>query len=102
MAGWGISRKHALAIVNRGNATAADIIALKNEIQPRRTGTLGSSTGTGAGVCGILKRLLVAGCGRLAPAQALPGDLEVRHTVVSKWRGRPGPGCEGNSQMLRR
>ena len=29
----GISRKHALAIVNRGNATAADIVALKNEIQ---------------------------------------------------------------------
>jgi len=29
----GISRKHALAIVNRGGATAADIIALKNEIQ---------------------------------------------------------------------
>ncbi len=31
----GISRKHALAIVNRGGATAADIIALKNEIQQR-------------------------------------------------------------------
>ncbi|MFZ3210910.1 MAG: UDP-N-acetylmuramate dehydrogenase, partial [Terriglobales bacterium] len=31
----GISRKHALAIVNRGGATAADIIALKNEIQTR-------------------------------------------------------------------
>ncbi len=29
----GISRKHALAIVNRGGATAADIVALKNEIQ---------------------------------------------------------------------
>jgi UDP-N-acetylmuramate dehydrogenase len=29
----GISRKHALAIVNRGGATAADVIALKNEIQ---------------------------------------------------------------------
>jgi UDP-N-acetylmuramate dehydrogenase len=29
----GISRRHALAIVNRGGATAADIIALKNEIQ---------------------------------------------------------------------
>jgi UDP-N-acetylmuramate dehydrogenase len=29
----GISRKHALAIVNRGNATAADIVALKEEIQ---------------------------------------------------------------------
>jgi UDP-N-acetylmuramate dehydrogenase len=28
-----ISRRHALAIVNRGGATAADIIALKNEIQ---------------------------------------------------------------------
>jgi len=31
----GISRKHALAIVNRGGATAADIITLKNEIQQR-------------------------------------------------------------------
>ncbi len=29
----GISRKHALAIVNRGGATAADILALKDEIQ---------------------------------------------------------------------
>ena len=31
----GISRKHALAIVNRGGATATDIINLKNEIQQR-------------------------------------------------------------------
>ncbi len=31
----GISRKHALAIVNRGDATAADIVSLKNEIQQR-------------------------------------------------------------------
>jgi UDP-N-acetylmuramate dehydrogenase len=31
----GISRKHALAIVNRGTATAADVIALKEEIQQR-------------------------------------------------------------------
>lgn len=31
----GISRKHALAIVNRGGAKAADVIALKNEIQQR-------------------------------------------------------------------
>ena len=31
----GISRRHALAIVNRGGATAADIVALKNEIQAR-------------------------------------------------------------------
>ena len=29
----GISRKHALAIVNRGGATAAEIIALKDEVQ---------------------------------------------------------------------
>lgn len=29
----GISRKHALAIVNRGDATAADIVAFKGEIQ---------------------------------------------------------------------
>jgi UDP-N-acetylmuramate dehydrogenase len=31
----GISRKHALAIVNRGDATAADILALKDQIQQR-------------------------------------------------------------------
>jgi UDP-N-acetylmuramate dehydrogenase len=31
----GISRKHALAIVNRGGAIAADILALKEEIQLR-------------------------------------------------------------------
>lgn len=31
----GISRKHALAIVNRGGATAKDILALKEEIQHR-------------------------------------------------------------------
>jgi UDP-N-acetylmuramate dehydrogenase len=31
----GISRRHALAIVNRGGATAADIVALKDEIQAR-------------------------------------------------------------------
>jgi UDP-N-acetylmuramate dehydrogenase len=31
----GISRKHALAIVNRGGATAKDIVALKEEIQHR-------------------------------------------------------------------
>jgi UDP-N-acetylmuramate dehydrogenase len=31
----GISRRHALAIVNRGGASAADVLALKNEIQQR-------------------------------------------------------------------
>jgi UDP-N-acetylmuramate dehydrogenase len=31
----GISRKHALAIVNRGEATAADILALKDHVQQR-------------------------------------------------------------------
>jgi UDP-N-acetylmuramate dehydrogenase len=31
----GISRKHALAIVNRGEATAADVLALKEHIQQR-------------------------------------------------------------------
>lgn len=31
----GISSKHTLAIVNRGTATAAEIVALKNEIQAR-------------------------------------------------------------------
>ena len=37
----GISRKHALAIVNRGGATAADVVALKNEIQQRVAETFG-------------------------------------------------------------
>ncbi len=31
----GISRKHALAIVNRGEASAAEIVAFKEEIQQR-------------------------------------------------------------------
>jgi UDP-N-acetylmuramate dehydrogenase len=31
----GISRKHALAIVNRGGATAAEVVALKDEIEQR-------------------------------------------------------------------
>ena len=31
----GISRKHALAIVNRGGATAAEVVALKEQIQQR-------------------------------------------------------------------
>ena len=31
----GISRKHSLAIVNRGNATAKDIVAFKNEVQAK-------------------------------------------------------------------
>jgi len=37
----GISRKHALAIVNRGGARAADVIALKDEIQQRVMDTFG-------------------------------------------------------------
>jgi len=37
----GISNKHALAIVNRGGATAADIVALKEEIQARVEQTWG-------------------------------------------------------------
>jgi UDP-N-acetylmuramate dehydrogenase len=37
----GISNKHALAIVNRGGATAADIVALKDEIQARVEQTWG-------------------------------------------------------------
>jgi UDP-N-acetylmuramate dehydrogenase len=37
----GISRRHTLAIVNRGAATAADIVALKNEIQQRVGETFG-------------------------------------------------------------
>ena len=31
----GISRKHALAIVNRGSATASEILAFKDDIQQR-------------------------------------------------------------------
>jgi UDP-N-acetylmuramate dehydrogenase len=37
----GISSKHALAIVNRGGATAAEILALKDEIQARVEQTWG-------------------------------------------------------------
>ena len=37
----GISRKHALAIVNRGGATAAEIVSLKDEIQRRVEETWG-------------------------------------------------------------
>lgn len=37
----GISRKHALAIVNRGGATAAAVVALKNQIQHRVHATFG-------------------------------------------------------------
>jgi UDP-N-acetylmuramate dehydrogenase len=37
----GISSKHALAIVNRGGASAADIVALKDEIQTRVHDTWG-------------------------------------------------------------
>lgn len=37
----GISRKHALAIVNRGGATATEVLALKNEIQTRVEETWG-------------------------------------------------------------
>jgi len=37
----GISRKHALAIVNRGGATASEILALKDEIQERVQKTWG-------------------------------------------------------------
>jgi UDP-N-acetylmuramate dehydrogenase len=37
----GISRKHALAIINRGNAKASEIVALKDEIQNRVRQTWG-------------------------------------------------------------
>ncbi|HST12335.1 MAG TPA: UDP-N-acetylmuramate dehydrogenase [Terriglobales bacterium] len=37
----GISRKHALAIVNRGGATAGEVLALKDEIQSRVEGEWG-------------------------------------------------------------
>ncbi|HZD93048.1 MAG TPA: UDP-N-acetylenolpyruvoylglucosamine reductase, partial [Candidatus Sulfotelmatobacter sp.] len=37
----GISRKHTLAIVNRGGATARDILALKEEVQQKVFDTWG-------------------------------------------------------------
>jgi len=37
----GISTKHALAIVNRGGATAAEIVALADEIQARVSAQFG-------------------------------------------------------------
>jgi UDP-N-acetylmuramate dehydrogenase len=37
----GISRKHALAIVNRGGATAAEVVELKDHIQRRVAETFG-------------------------------------------------------------
>jgi UDP-N-acetylmuramate dehydrogenase len=37
----GISSKHALALVNRGGATAADIVALKDQVQEKVTATWG-------------------------------------------------------------
>jgi UDP-N-acetylmuramate dehydrogenase len=37
----GISQRHALAIINRGGATAAEIIALKDEVQARVMDTFG-------------------------------------------------------------
>lgn len=37
----GISRRHALAIVNRGGATAAEVISLKDEIQSAVSGQFG-------------------------------------------------------------
>ena len=39
----GISSRHALAIVNRGGATAAEIVALKDEIQSRVLAEFGIS-----------------------------------------------------------
>ncbi len=35
MGNAGISSRHTLALINRGNATAADIIALRNAIQQK-------------------------------------------------------------------
>jgi UDP-N-acetylmuramate dehydrogenase len=37
----GISSKHALALINRGDATAADIIALELEVQEKVAATWG-------------------------------------------------------------
>ena len=51
-----ISRRHALAIVNRGGATAAEIVALKDEIQSRVLAEFGDPTAARAGVPGILGR----------------------------------------------
>ena len=52
----GISRKHALAIVNRGDATAADILGLKDHIQQRVEELWDIQSGTGTCVCGLLGR----------------------------------------------
>ena len=52
----GISRKHALAIVNRGDATAADILGLKDHIQQRVEELWGIQSRTGTCVCGLLGR----------------------------------------------
>jgi UDP-N-acetylmuramate dehydrogenase len=41
-----ISNKHALAIVNRGGATAAEVIALRDEIQSKVATTWGVSLDT--------------------------------------------------------
>ena len=50
----GISRKHALAIVNRGGATAAEIVALKDEIQARVMDMFGIRTCARAGIRRVL------------------------------------------------
>ena len=58
----GISRKHALAIVNRGAATAADIVDLKDHIQ-QRVKNSGHRARSGAGVCRLLS---------LSPSSVIP------------------------------
>ena len=55
----GISRRHTLAIVNRGGATAANIVALKDEIQDRVLSEFGIQLQPESGLPGI--RLRVAG-----------------------------------------
>lgn len=42
----GISRRHALAIINRGGATAAEIVALKDQIQQKVRDTFGVELST--------------------------------------------------------
>jgi len=49
----GISRKHTLAIRERGGATASDIIALKDEVQKKVFGRMGCATASEPGVVGF-------------------------------------------------
>ena len=53
----GISRKHALALINRGGAKASDIVSLKDADPTRRAGSVGHRARTGTS----FRRLLICG-----------------------------------------